>query len=47
MSVMSDVDEDNFDRAFDLIRPGESRSFPLQLQIMTLECSDTRNGRCW
>jgi hypothetical protein len=25
LPIMSDVDEDNFDRAFDLIRPGEPR----------------------
>jgi hypothetical protein len=47
MPVMSDVDEDNFDRAFDLIRPGENQCFFVSMQILILECSDTRNSRCW
>jgi hypothetical protein len=46
MPVMSDVDEDNFDRAFDILRPGEIdvRFHPLQMLIT--KCSDTRNSRC-
>jgi hypothetical protein len=34
MNVLSDVDEDNFDRAFAFLRPGVSRaSFGLMLLI--------------
>jgi hypothetical protein len=39
MAVMSDIDEDNFDRAFDLIRPGENpfNFYPLQTLIAQMK----------
>lgn len=45
---MSDVDEDNFDRAFDLIRPGGNLSFFLSIARADLKKrSDTRHSRRW
>ena len=44
-AVLSDVDEDNFDRAFDMIRPGKSGLTFAVRHIYSQLCSHPRHRR--